>query len=184
MSSSSIRRDIVCLVTTTIDGSNVIGSTGSTGDRIRGWCCSIMCRLITTHRPIYMHLHCSLRCTIQVVTTEDLLYFCTVKRYQHITTDKGFNITGSSIDTILLSQAATISITMDGSFIQIDSCGIACIELEFWIVLGIFAHISIHTTLCTTAIDMAVDGCCTGIDGTNLGSDIHRHITIHQCRFT
>ena len=58
-----IGRDIVSLITTTIDSSHVVGRTTVARS---------FSRLRTIHRPFHMHLHVSLWCTIQVIGTENL----------------------------------------------------------------------------------------------------------------
>ena len=62
----------------------------------------------------------SLRCTVQVVTTEDAArYLGTIEQHVHITAYIRKNIAFCSVFSILLSQTATKDITVDGTPVKV-----------------------------------------------------------------
>ena len=141
-----------------------------------------------------MYFDVSLWCTIQVVTTKDLLHFRTVEQHVDITAYKGFD--GSycvlCLNTMLgvcrysgfrlSAKTATKGIAIDGAGIEVDIRSLILIEHQ---VFCWFARIGI--TQCRTAIYITVDDSCSSIDRSRVSrlcTDIHRYTTIHQCRNT
>ena len=185
-------RDIVSLVTTAIDGSYIVGIRLQTTSLVAGLCQSSFRRLVCTNRTLHPDLHMSLRCTVQVVGTENLarqwhavitctrecaVQLCTVKDYLDITAHIGRDSRFHRFERCLLAQTATIDITFDKTFKEIDMCVFGIIEDK---VTGRLT--GVHTTQCTTAIDMAVHG--STARGLPLATDIHFHIAFHKRRLT
>ena len=127
----------------------------------------------------------ALGCTIQVVTTKDLVNFRAIKDHSNIAANEGFNsihfrlcfnamfwVSRNSC-SILSAQTATKHITINRTGIEVD---IRCL-------VSIESHTtrSIGMTQCGTAIDITVNDSCT-----NMGriTYIHQYIAIHQRWFT
>ena len=141
-----------------------------------------------------MHLHMSLRHTVQVVGTEDLtrqrhtvLTFTSERLYklyaiqQHIdiTTDEGLYVACCATDSVLLSKATTKYITMNSAGIKVNIRSLIGIEFH-WITTRLAGA---GITQCRTAIDISVDS-CTSSDILSFCSHIYCYVTIYQCRFT
>ena len=185
--SCSLRRVIVSLITTTIDRCYIVCST------FIKWSSAIILIAVTPSEIFglfYMYFDMSLWCTVQVVTTKDLLYFCTVEQHVDITTNEGLDSGNRSHVSFLsfcaysCSSLSTQTTTKD---VTVDSTGI---KVHIRRLFGIEYHrgttclAGTGITQCRTAIDITVDGSISGIVSTCQGSHFHRNITIHQCRFT
>ena len=139
---------------------------------------SILRRFSTIYSPLYMYQNVSLWCTINIISTEDLLYFCTIEGYSYITTDV--------CCCLSTTQTTTVCITVDSTLIQVDCCfpciGGSVIIKFHWIIATLAG---IHTTSCATTIDMTMDSRSARINrrlSVRLSSHIHYHFAIHQCK--
>ena len=121
----SLCRNIIGLVAATVDSSYVI-AVGRSRSNIN-W-------LLTIHRPLHPYLHMPLRCTVVVVTSEDLSsvvgfivdQLCTIQSNGDITTYDRFNtgiIAFLAIGSCcFLSQTAAKDITIDRTSEQVHFC--------------------------------------------------------------
>ena len=131
----------------------------------------------------------TLGCTIQVVTTKDLVNFRAIKDHSNIAAYEGFNSihlrlcfnamfwVSRNSSSILSAQTATKHITINRTGIEVDIRCLVSIEYK---VTGRLT--GIHASKCTTAIHMAVH--VSTARSLTLGSDVHLHRAFYQCRLT
>ena len=143
---------IVCLVAAAIDGCNVVGRTlyaclGQSGSG----------RLVAVHCALDVYLHMSLRCAVQVVTSEYLsrdgrtvVAFAsvvahkldTVEQHIDITAHDGFDARLCWFDRWFLTQSATEDVAMNGAAIEVDVCCLVGIDDELAAGVPVCIHVS------------------------------------------